>query len=403
MKWEEKELDKIGVIGRGKSRHRPRNAEFLYGGDYPLIQTGDIQNANLYITTYKKTYSDAGLAQSKLWKKGTLCISIVGANTAETAILGLDACFPDSVIGFNAFEGYSDNLFIKYALEVIKSRLKSISEGTARENLSMEKLLSVKIPMPDFPIRKKIAGILLAYDDKIENNHNRISLLEEAAQNLYREWFVYFRFPGYEEAKFVDGLPVGWERYLAKDIFNIKIGKTPPRKEQQWFHRSEGIKWVSIRDINKSLLFILQTKEYISEDGVDKFNMNIAPAGSVILSFKLTVGKVAITTEDMVTNEAIAHFNIKDVEKITTEFTFCFLSNFNYDTMGSTSSIGTALNSKLVKAIPFIVPEKGLMKHFTEIVTPIFEQIKGLQQYNQTLKEARDILLPRLMNGTIEV
>jgi type I restriction enzyme S subunit len=100
MTWELKTLNELGFVGRGKSRHRPRNAEHLYGGIYPLIQTGDIQKANFYITEYSQTYSEDGLAQSKLWNQGTMVISIVGANTAETAILGFDACFPDSVIGF---------------------------------------------------------------------------------------------------------------------------------------------------------------------------------------------------------------------------------------------------------------------------------------------------------------
>ena len=103
MKWDEKSLDELGSVGRGKSKHRPRDAEHLYGGPYPFIQTGDVKHAELYIKSYSQTYSEAGLAQSKLWPAGTLCITIA-ANIADTAILGLDACFPDSVLGFIANE-----------------------------------------------------------------------------------------------------------------------------------------------------------------------------------------------------------------------------------------------------------------------------------------------------------
>lgn len=99
--WKPEKLDALGFVGRGKSRHRPRNAAFLYGGSYPFFQTGDIKAANLLLTEYTQTYSEEGLAQSKLWKPGTLCITIA-ANIAESAILGIEGCFPDSVVGFVA-------------------------------------------------------------------------------------------------------------------------------------------------------------------------------------------------------------------------------------------------------------------------------------------------------------
>src|SRR6266568_690687 len=101
--WKERGLNELGFVGRGKSRHRPRNAQFLYGGPHPFIQTGEIKHADLYVTTYTQTYSDEGLAQSKLWPAGTLCITIA-ANIAETAFLGFDACFPDSIVGFTPVE-----------------------------------------------------------------------------------------------------------------------------------------------------------------------------------------------------------------------------------------------------------------------------------------------------------
>ena len=178
MKWELKTFDEIGFIGRGKSRHRPRNAEHLYGGEYPFVQTGDIKAANFRITEYSQTYNEAGLAQSKLWKEGTLCITIA-ANIADTAILGIDACFPDSVIGFVPYEDKSDVRFVKYFFDIFQARMKSIAVGAAQDNLSLEKLLTFKIPTPPLPTQRKIASILSAYDDLIENNLKRIKLLEE--------------------------------------------------------------------------------------------------------------------------------------------------------------------------------------------------------------------------------
>ena len=119
MKWELKSLDEIGFIGRGKSRHRPRNAEHLYGGEYPFVQTGDVKAANFKITEFSQTENEAGRAQSKLWKEGTLCITIA-ANIADTAILGIDACFPDSIIGFVPYEEKSDVRFVKYFFDIFR-------------------------------------------------------------------------------------------------------------------------------------------------------------------------------------------------------------------------------------------------------------------------------------------
>src|SRR5690349_9863560 len=138
--WKEHKLNELGKVNRGKSKHRPRNEPSLYGGEYPFIQTGDIKAANFYITDYSQTYNEKGLKQSKLWKKGTLCITIA-ANIAETAILGIDACFPDSIIGFVADENKSDVRFIKYHFDLLKLHLQSISQGTTQDNLSQEKLL----------------------------------------------------------------------------------------------------------------------------------------------------------------------------------------------------------------------------------------------------------------------
>ncbi len=218
-------LDQLGSVARGRSRHRPRDAAHLYGGPYPFVQTGDVKRARLYLRDYDQTYSDAGLAQSKLWPVGTLCITIA-ANIADTAILDIEACFPDSVIGFTADPGRADTRFIKYLFDaVLKMRFRSFTQGAAQDNLSQEKLLSIRFSVPELPVQKKIADVLSAYDDLIDNNERRISLLEESARLLYREWFVHLRFPGHEHGKVVDGVPNGWQRCALGQVANIRKGR----------------------------------------------------------------------------------------------------------------------------------------------------------------------------------
>jgi type I restriction enzyme S subunit len=181
----------------------------------------------LYLSNFSQTYSEAGLAQSKKWPAGTLCITIA-ANIAETAILGIDACFPDSVIGFIADENESDVRFVKYKLDFVKQTFQKVSQGAAQDNLSQEKLLSIPLLVPSVAEQRDIADVLSSYDDLIENNRRRMELLEASARHLYEEWFVRLRFPGHEHTKIVNGVPEGWESRSLGDCFVLKRGHDLP-------------------------------------------------------------------------------------------------------------------------------------------------------------------------------
>lgn len=171
--WVKTQISELGAMGRGKSKHRPRDDEKLFGGKYPFIQTGDIKNSNLCISSYEKTYSDFGLLQSKLWRKGTLCITIA-ANIAETAILGFDACFPDSVIGWESNNSTS-NYFMKYYFDFYRDNLKRLSVGGAQENLNLDKLKSLSFNIPLKEEQDKITKFLIAIDKRIETQFKIIN------------------------------------------------------------------------------------------------------------------------------------------------------------------------------------------------------------------------------------
>ena len=165
--WIKYKITDLGEMRRGKSKHRPRDDEMLYGGVYPFIQTGDIKKAYLYINEYEKTYSNYGLSQSKLWKKGTLCITIA-ANIAETAILSMDACFPDSVIGWCSNNQLTNNLFIKYYFDYYKEQLKRLSVGGAQENLNLDKLEKIYFNIPSLQEQNNISNFLSKIDERIQ-------------------------------------------------------------------------------------------------------------------------------------------------------------------------------------------------------------------------------------------
>ena len=278
----------------------------------------------------------------------------------------------------------------------------AVALGAAQRTVSLTSLRNIRIELPPVETQNRIVSILSAYDDLIENNQKQIKLLEEAAQRLYKEWFVDLRFPGHEHTAIVDGVPEGWEKGRADSFFDITIGKTPPRAETQWFVNGDsGIPWLSISDMGNSGTYIFDTSEGLTEEAIKRFNVKIVPTGSILVSFKLTVGRVVISPKDMCTNEAIAHFYIND--RIHRSYVYCFLKGFKYDTLGSTSSISKAVNSKIIKGMPFIMPDNLLLLQFANVVDHIFKEIYYKQLTCIRLKEARDRLLPKLMSGEMEV
>lgn len=275
----------------------------------------------------------------------------------------------------------SDDKFFEYDT--------ATSKGTKMPRGDKVAIMKYGAPKYDLPKQEKIARILSSLDDKIELNNKINQNLEQQAQAIFKSWFVDFENPKRKTCK-------------AEEYFSISIGKTPPRKEPEWFSlNSIDKKWVSISDMGNCGVFILNSSEYLKDSAIDKFNIVLVPKDTVILSFKLTVGRVAITNEEMTTNEAIAHFKT-DNKKIK-EYLYCYLKNYNFQTMGSTSSIATAVNSKIIKSMPFIIPTDDEIEKFHQVAKFIFEKIRINQIENEKLTQLRDTLLPKLMSGEIDV
>ena len=296
-----------------------------------------------------------------------------------------------------------DPRYIGYYLRTPKFRgqFMAFSSMTTRASLANSDLLNMEVELPSMETQHRIATILSRYDSLIENYQKQIKLLEEAAQRLYKEWFVDLRFPGHENTHIVDGVPEGWEKKKALDFFEMSIGKTPPRAQKQWFTEcNNGIPWVSISDM-KDTMFIQNTSEELTQEACEKFNVKIIPKGTILLSFKLTVGRVAFAGTDVCTNEAIAHFQKEGDE--WKAYTLLYLRNYNYDSLGNTSGISKAVNSTIIKNMPFVMPRIPILQEFSQRVFPIIKQTESLQSQLRLLTEARDRLLPKLMSGEITV
>ena len=282
----------------------------------------------------------------------------------------------------------SQYLYYYFCTEEIKNFVRNIAVGATMPSINTSLLGQVQIIYPDLLIQKKIAAILSALDEKIAINRAINDNLQQQIMALFHQIF--------------DESNSNRKNIRADEYFDISIGKTPPRKEPQWFSKNPSdCVWVSISDMGSCGLYIEDSSEYLTRDAVEKFNVKIVPDNTVILSFKLTVGRVAITDGCMTTNEAIAHFNTDKPE--INEYLYCYLKSFNFQTMGSTSSIATAVNSKIIKGMPFVVPTDGELEKFHRIAAPLFAMIKSNQREIKLLGELRDALLPKLMSGEIDV
>ena len=383
---------KVGEVGRVVTGKTPKTAiAENYGGDIPFLTPSDNMEVK-YVRTTNKTLTELGLKEVKnmLLPKDSVCVSCIGSDLGKVVITTEETVTNQQINSIVVNTDKYDVDFIYYAMLILGKELNFISKtSTAVPIVNKTSFSSYEISCPDLEQQKKISSILKGLDDKIERNKMINYNLYQQALALFRKMFVETSNDARQECR-------------ADEYFDISIGKTPPRKEPQWFSTNPADRvWVSISDMGTCGLYIADSSEYLTHESVDKFNVKVVPDNTVLLSFKLTVGRVAITDGEMTTNEAIAHFKTDKSEII--EYLYCYLKGFNYQTMGSTSSIATAVNSKIIKAMPFIIPTDDELSEFHAVSSPMFAMIKANQRENARLAELRDSLLPRLMNGEIDV
>ena len=396
MSWPTYALDVLGTVSRGRSRHRPRDAAHLYGGPFPFIQTGDVKAAPMYLNSFTQTYSEAGLAQSKMWPKGTLCITIA-ANIAETCILDIDACFPDSIIGFVADSEMANTKFVKYQFDaMMREQMRRVSQGAAQDNLSQAKLLSFRFPVPDLPTQERIAGVLSAYDDLIENNRRRIALLEQAARLLYREWFVHFRFPGYETAKFIDGLPEGWQQGTLSDHVDlIKDAVKPNQMTREDIHI--GLEHIPRRS------FVLGDWE--GTQGLASHKFRFLEGDIIFGKIRPYFHKVGFALRNGVASSDAFVWRVH--EERMWPLVMCATSSDQFVALASQT---VREGSKMPRADWTVLqqfqipsPNEETLREFSRRVNPIAQACKKIAFQNRELAKARDLLLPRLMDGRLPI
>lgn len=271
--------------------------------------------------------------------------------------------------------------------------------GANIQNLSQERLSNYIACVPDIVSQRKIANILSTYDILIENNQKQIKLLEEAAQRLYKEWFVDLRFPGHENTKITDGVPERWRKYKFSDITSIMSGGTPKTDVKEFYNGN--IPFYTPKDSGDSF-FAFDTITHISQSGLDNCNSQLYPVNTIIITARGTVGKTTILAVPMAMNQSC--YALK-CDELNSPY-YLFFSLKNEVAALKTMSNGGVFNTIIVKtfdSICLIAPTQDVLNMFEASVSPIMEQIKTKARQNIILTEARDRLLPKLMSGEIEL
>lgn len=296
----------------------------------------------------------------------------------------------------------SDSDFIEFLLRSMhKSWSAYESQGTVFGNLRKQDLEDLKIIWPpDGDLRIRIASILLTYENLIENNERRIALLEKAACQLYKEWFVRFRFPGYEHVKINNGVPEGWSEGVIADFYQTSSGGTPSRKRPEYY--TGDTIWVKTQELKNSYIF--ETDEKITDEAVLNSSAKLFPKYTVLVAmYGATIGQAGILAKPGCSNQACCAIVPKvNGANYIHAFLFILENKFGLVNLGQGSAQNN-ISQMIIKNYPMIFPSFELMNKFIESLLPVFQQIENLATQIMQLEKARDLLLPKLMSGEIAV
>lgn len=289
-----------------------------------------------------------------------------------------------------------------YAYYLLKKyQLNDYAGGAAQPLITQGLLKHLKCEIPSLEIQQKIVSILSTYDNLIENNNKQIKTLEQMAENIYKEWFVRFRFPGHETTPLENGIPKGWCHKRISDFYETSSGGTPSR-ERTDFYENGTIPWIKTGELQDSI--IIETEEKITETAVKKSAAKIIPANSILMAmYGVNIGMLAYTSIIATCNQACCVF--KDKKDISTKhYLFYFLKSIrNYLLTISFGAAQQNISQDLIKRIKILVPNDSILKKFESTIDPIYNHIIALNKQNQNLIKQRDLLLPRLMSSKLVV
>ena len=394
-------------------------------GDYPFIKVSDmnLSGNEISITRSENWVNQEEVASNRyrLHDAGSVVFAKIGVALTynRRRILRQPTIIDNNLMAAKPDGNEVHCRYFYYLLSTLD--FNEIASGSALPYLTQKDLQKIELSFHQMPEQIRVASLLGVLDDKIELNRRMNDTQEAMARALFKDWFVDF---GPTRAKaegrepylapelwdlFPDTLdnedkPAGWMSRTLDTLFDVRIGRTPPRKESHHFvPHGAGMTWLSIRTMGRVQTFATNSEEDLTLEAVEQFRVPVIDAGTVMVSFKLTVGRVAIAAEDMCSNEAIAQLRPRIDTPISLPFTYCFMKGFDYDSLDSTSSIATAVNSKSLRQIRAIVPDRATQAAFEALSQPIFDRILRNIRESGSLMAIRDLLLPKLMSGEIRL
>ena len=276
----------------------------------------------------------------------------------------------------------------------------SVAIGAAQRTVSLTSLRNMTVELPSLSIQHRIAIILSRYDSLIENYQKQIKLLEEAAQRLYKEWFVDLHFPGHENTKIVDGVPEGWEKKRIGDIVKTTSGGTPSRSNSDYY--LGNIMWVKTKELMDG--FIFDTEEKITQEAINKSSAKIVPEASILLAmYGATIGKLGIASKELSCNQACCVLLLSKDNPLRWFLFNWLLLNREFLISQGKGAAQPNLSQDMIKKFELVVPDDNTLLSYHQIVNVLYMRSKYLQSQIRLLTEARDRLLPKLMSGEIAV
>ena len=291
--------------------------------------------------------------------------------------------------------------YIGYYLRTPKFRgqFMAFSTMTTRASLANNDLLNMEVELPPMETQHRIATILSRYDSLIENYQKQIKLLEEAAQRLYKEWFVALHFPGHENTKIVDGVPEGWEKKKVREIGKVITGKTPSTSKKEYY--GGQIPFITIPDMRTGIY--PTSSQFLSDLGANSQSGKFIPANSLMVSCIGTAGLVCITKEECQTNQQINSLVLNDNSLLYYMYNTFLSLKEHLNNIGSNGATMTNVNKSKFESIEILIPNNSVSNLYNKAVEQSFRGIKTLSSQICLLTEARDRLLPKLMSGEIEI
>jgi type I restriction enzyme S subunit len=396
------------IIDGDRGKNYPKQDEFYPQGYCLFLNTGNVTKEGLifeenqFITKEK----DEALRKGKL-KRGDIVYTTRGT-VGNAGYYNSNVPYENVRInsGMVILRANGEIVDARFLYQILKSEyyrpyFKQYCTGSAQPQLPIKNFSQIYLNVPDIKTQHRIADILSAYDDLIENNQKQIKLLEEAAQRLYKEWFVDLRFPGHENTKIVDGVPEGWQYEKLGDLVKTTSGGTPSRRKSEYYVNG-NIRWIKTKELNDR--FIFETEEHITEDAVKNSSAKVLPEGALIVAmYGATIGKIGITAAEMACNQACCAFISFD-DMISKEYLYCWLmDNREYLVSQGKGAAQSNLSQEMIRNFSLLCPDKKVIKNFTEIVTTMLENKRVLENKILMLSKARDDLLPKLMSGEVEV